>query len=120
MRNPVSRFAYSKSDIGIKRSKFQRSFDHKTTMSAGLLYPLMFDEVLPGDTYSVDLSSLVRMSTPVHPVMDNCYLDLYFFFVPNRLVWDHWKEFMGESPSDPYISNIEYTVPQLVAPDRFN
>lgn len=120
MRNPVSRFAYSKSDIGIKRSKFPRSFDHKTTMSAGLLYPLMVDEVLPGDTYSVDLSSLVRMSTPIHPVMDNCYLDIYFFFVPNRIVWDHWKEFMGESPSDPYISPIEYSVPSLVyPPDSF-
>lgn len=114
MRNPVSRFAYSRSDLGMKRSKFPRSQDHKTTMSAGLLYPLLVDEVLPGDTFSVDMSSLIRMSTPIHPVMDNCFLDTYWFFVPNRIVWDHWKEFMGESPSDPYINPIEYSVPQLV------
>lgn len=114
MRNPVSRFAYSQADLGIRRSQFGRSHDHKTTMSAGLLYPLLCDEVLPGDTYSIDMSSLVRMSTPIHPVMDNCYLDTYWFFVPNRIVWDHWKEFMGESPDDPYINPIEYTVPALI------
>lgn len=113
MRNPVSRFAYSRSDIGLKRSMFERSHDHKTTLSAGVLYPLLLDEVLPGDTYSVDMSSLVRMATPIHPVMDNCFLDTYWFFVPNRIVWDHWKEFMGESPSDPYINPVEYSVPQL-------
>ena len=113
MRNPVSRFAYSSADLGMKRSNFPRSHDHKTTISAGLLYPLLVDEVLPGDTYSVDMSSLVRMSTPVHPVMDNAFLDTYWFFVPNRIVWDHWKEFMGESPTDPYINPVEYSVPSL-------
>lgn len=114
MRNPVSRFAYTQSDLQMRRSLFERSHDHKTTMSAGLLYPLLVDEVLPGDTYSVDIASLVRMSTPIHPVMDNAYLDLYCFFVPNRIVWEHWKEFMGESPEDPYINPIEYSVPMLV------
>lgn len=113
MRNPVSRFAYSSADLGMKRSNFPRSHDHKTTMSAGLLYPLLVDEVLPGDTYSIDMSSLVRMSTPIHPVMDNAFLDTYWFFVPNRIVWDHWKEFMGESPSDPYLNPVEYSVPSL-------
>lgn len=117
MRNPVSRFAYVSSDIGMKRSQFSRNTDHKTTMSAGLLYPLLVDEVLPGDTFSVDMSSLVRMSTPIHPVMDNCFLDTFWFFVPNRIVWDHWKEFMGESPSDPYINPIEYSVPVFFNPD---
>ena len=112
-KSPVSRFAYAMSDLGIRRSLFPRSHDHKTTMSAGLLYPILVDEVLPGDTYSVDTSCLVRMSTPIHPVMDNCYLDTYFFFVPNRIIWDHWKEFMGESPEDPYINPIEYSVPML-------
>lgn len=117
MRNPVSRFAYSQASVGMSRSKFGRSQRHLTTMSAGLLYPLLVDEVLPGDTYSVDMSSLVRMSTPIHPVMDNCYLDVYFFFSPNRIVWDHWKEFMGESPSDPYLNPIEYQVPMFTAPE---
>ena len=115
MRNPVSKFAYVESDVGIKRSMFSRDHDHKTTMSAGLLYPILVDEVLPGDTYSVDMASLIRMSTPIHPVMDNCYLDVYFFYSPNRIVWEHWKEFMGESPVDPYIDPTEYSVPLLKA-----
>lgn len=114
MRNPVSRFAYTQADLDVKRSIFDRTHDHKTTMSSGLLYPLLVDEVYPGDTYSVDLSSLVRMSTPIHPVMDNAFLDLYFFFTPNRIVWDHWKEFMGESPTDPYLNPIEYSIPMLL------
>ena len=113
MRSPVSRFAYTKADLDVKRSQFGRSNRHLTTMSAGILYPLLVDEVLPGDTYTIDVSSLVRMSTPIHPVMDNCFLDLYFFYSPNRIVWDHWKEFMGESPDEPYVNSIEYTVPQL-------
>lgn len=117
MRNPVSRFAYTRSDLDMRRSSFDRNSRHLTTMSAGKLYPLLVDEVLPGDTFSIDMSSLVRMSTPIHPVMDNCYLDTYFFFVPNRIVWDHWKEFMGESPDDPYINPIEYSVPALVPPE---
>lgn len=116
MRNPVSRFARVKSDIDLKRSTFDRNSRHLTTMSAGSLYPLYVDEVLPGDTFSVDLSALLRMSTPIHPVMDNCFLDTFWFFVPNRIIWDHFKEFMGESPSDPYLNPIEYSVPQLIGP----
>ena len=113
MRNPVSRFAYVSADLDIKRSQFSRNQDHKTTLSAGYLYPLFVDEVLPGDTYTVDLASLIRMSTPIHPVMDNCFLDTYWFFVPNRIVWDHWKEFMGEVPYDEYADHIDYSVPVL-------
>ena len=114
MRNPVSNFTYVSSDIGMGRTKMDRNFDLKMTMSAGKLYPFFLDEVLPGDTFSIDTATFFRMTTPIHPVMDNCYLDTFFFFVPNRIVWDHWKEFMGESPSDPYINPIEYSVPQLI------
>lgn len=114
MRNPVSRFAYTQADLNFKRSIFDRTHDHKTTMSAGLLYPLLVDEVYPGDTYSVDLSSLVRMSTPIHPVLDNLFMDIFFFFTPNRVIWDHWKEFMGESPTDPYLNPIDYSIPMLL------
>lgn len=114
MINPAnSRFAYVQSDLGMKRSRFDRPHTHKTTLSAGKLYPLLVDEVLPGDTYSVDTSALVRMSTPIHPVMDDCFLDIYYFFVPARITWEHWKEFMGESPSDPYVNPVEYTIPYL-------
>ena len=113
MRNPVSHFAYADSGVDIKRSVFDRNTDHKFTMSAGLLYPCYVDEYLPGDTFSLDLSILARMSTPVHPVADNCFMDVFFFSVPNRLVWDHWREFMGESPKDPYVNPIKYSIPQL-------
>lgn len=113
-----SRFAIPHSDIKVPRSRFERNHNHKTTMSAGLLYPLYWDEVLPGDTFQCDMNMLVRMSTPVHPVMDDCFFDYYWFFVPNRQIWDHWKEFMGESPIDPYINPIEYTVPQMVPPNN--
>lgn len=113
MRSPISPFIYATSDLDIRRSTFDRNQDHKTTMSAGKLYPVFVDEFLPGDTFVLDTSVLVRMSTPIHPVMDNCFLDLYFFAVPNRLVWTHWVEFMGESPSDPYLNPVEYSVPQL-------
>lgn len=113
MRNPVSRFAYTQADLDVGRSIFDRTHDHKTTMSAGHLYPILVDEVYPGDTYSIDLASLIRMSTPIHPVLDNAYLDVFFFFTPYRIVWDHWKELMGESPQDPYLNSIEYSVPML-------
>ena len=113
MRNPISQFSYADSGIDIQRSVFDRNTDHKFTMSAGLLYPCYVDEYMPGDTFSVDLSALVRMSTPIHPIMDNAFMDVMFFSVPYRLVWDHFKEFMGESPVDPYLNPVEYSIPQL-------
>lgn len=94
------------------RSKFSRNHSHKTTFNEGQLVPFYVDEVLPGDTFVLDTTALVRMSTPVYPVMDNAYLDTFYFFVPNRLVWDHWKEFCGENTSAPWIPETEYTVPQ--------
>ena len=116
MRNPVSRFAYAPVNLDMSRTKMKRTSTHKTTLNAGYLIPIYWDEVLPGDTFKMDVSSLVRMSTPVFPVMDNAYLDLYFFYVPNRTIWEHWKEFMGESPVDPYIESVQYSVPQMIAP----
>lgn len=113
MHNPISPFTYARPNLDISRSRFKRDSDFKTTMSAGLLYPIYCDEYLPGDTFSMDLSMLLRMSTPIHPVMDDAFIDIYWFSVPNRLVWEHWKEFMGESKSDPYLSDTEYSIPQL-------
>lgn len=113
MRNPISQFTYARPNLDISRSRFKRDSDLKTTMSAGLLYPIYCDEYLPGDTFSMDLSMMLRMSTPIHPVMDDAFIDLYWFAVPNRLLWTHFKEFMGESPSDPYLNDVEYSVPQL-------
>lgn len=113
MRNPVSHFAKSISDVNIRRSSFDMNHRRLFTMSAGLLYPCYDQEVIPGDTFKIDTSILCRMSTPIHPVMDDCYMDVYFYFVPNRIVWDHWKQFMGEPEDDPYLTSSEYSVPQL-------
>lgn len=100
-------------NLEITRSRFKRDQDIKLTFDAGQLIPFYVDEVLPGDTFSIDNVGLVRMSTPIFPVMDNCYLDYYYFFVPNRILWEHWKEFMGEVTNEPWVQQTEYTVPQL-------
>lgn len=113
LRNTESHFAQTPT-VNIRRSRFKRPFTHKTTFNAGKLVPLMVDEVLPGDTYSIDTSMVIRMSTPIHPVMDNAYFDYYFFFVPNRLVWDDWQEFMGENPNGPWTTDSRtLTVPKV-------
>lgn len=113
MANDFNRFARTFPSVNITRSRFDRSFPHKTTFNAGVLVPFFCDELLPGDTFSMDTACVCRMSTPIFPVMDNAFLDMYYFFVPNRLVWDHWKEFMGENTSGPWESDIEYTIPQI-------
>ena len=98
----------------IPRSNFRRDCDYKTTMSSGYLYPIFFDEALPGDTFNVNLSSVARMTTPIVPVMDNIKISFFFFSIPNRLVWNNWQKFMGEkdNPADP----TDFLVPQINAP----
>lgn len=100
----------------ISRSRFDRSSSVKTTFNAGDLIPFYVDEVLPGDTFSVDTAKVVRMQTPLTPVMDNIYLDTYYFFVPNRLVWKHWINLMGENTESAWIPETQYSVPQVTAP----
>lgn len=97
----------------ISRSRFKRDQNVKLTFDAGKLIPFYVDEVLPGDTFSVDTIGLVRMTTPIVPVMDNCYLDVYYFFVPNRIVWDNWKEFCGENTTEAWAQKEVYSVPQI-------
>ena len=75
--------------VSISRSRFERKSQHKTSFNLGDIIPVYCDEVLPGDTRSLDMAALVRMSTPIAPIMDNIYLDFFAFFVPNRIVWDH-------------------------------
>lgn len=113
MRNVNSRFSQNPVSTDISRSTFRQHWTHLTTMNAGKLYPVSVIEVLPGDTFSMDTNVLARMSTPIYPVMDDAYLDLYHFFVPNRLVWDHWKNFMGENTDSAWVSDINYEVPQF-------
>lgn len=115
-RNTNSRFALNPTRIDMSRSRFDRSCSYKTTFNVGQLIPFYVDEVLPGDTFSIDTSKVVRMQTLLTPVMDNIYLDTYFFFVPNRIVWEHWRELMGENTQSAWIPQIEYSVPQITSP----
>lgn len=99
----------------IPRSVFDRSFTTKTAFNSGYLIPVFFDEVLPGDTFDVNASFFTRLATPVVPIMDNLWLDSFFFFVPYRLVWDHWTNMHGErrNPQD----SVDYICPTVTAPD---
>lgn len=98
----------------IERSAFNRSRSYKTTMDSGYLIPIFVDEALPGDTYKVSLSTVARLATPIYPIMDNLWMDFFFFAVPNRLVWENWQRFCGER-TDP-ADSIDYVVPQITCP----
>ena len=105
MLNENSRFSQVP-QVDIGRSTFDETHTHTTTLDAGKLVPIFCQEVLPGDTFTLNTATVARMSTPIYPVMDDCYVDTYYFFVPNRLVWSHWKEFMGENSSG-YWKQVE-------------
>lgn len=98
----------------IPRSSFNIQTAHKTTFDAGYLVPVYVDEVLPGDTFNLRMTAFTRLATPLYPTMDNMYLDSFFFFVPNRLIWNNWQKFMGQqdNPGD----STSYEVPQQVSP----
>lgn len=98
----------------IPRSHFDRSHGYKTTFDAGYLVPIFCDEVLPGDTMNMKVSMFARMATPIYPIMDNLFLDTFWFFVPNRLIWDNFQKFMGEreNPGD----STDFLCPQVNAP----
>jgi hypothetical protein len=103
----------------IQRSKFDRSHGLKTTFDASYLIPIYCDEVLPGDTFSMSQTAFARLATPLKPIMDNIYLDTQYFFVPYRLIWDNWQEFMGERKNpddDPSI----YTIPVVSSVNNTN
>lgn len=101
----------------IRRAKFQRDFNLLTTMNEGDLVPIYLDEVLPADTFKINLNALVRMATPLYPVMDNAYMDFYFFFVPARLLWKHFQNLMGQNDSTFWAETTEYTTPVTTAPE---
>lgn len=99
------------------RSIFDRSFGHKTSFNAGELIPFYLEQnVLPGDTFRVTTSKVVRMQTLLTPIMDNMYLDTYYFFVPWRLVWTHVREFFGENTTSAWVQTTPYKIPGISAP----
>lgn len=99
--------------LDITRSRFKRRQDVKLTLNAGQLIPFYVDEVLPGDTFSIDQAAIIRMTTPIFPVMDNCHMDIYYFNVPCRILWKNFKRFMGENDTGPWAQTQEYTIPQV-------
>ena len=102
----------------MRRTKFDRSHVYKTTFDAGKLIPVFVDEVLPGDTTRMSVNYFARLATPIKPIMDNIYLDWFFFFVPNRLVWEHWQNFCFEQ-EDPGDST-DYVIPTVTATGNSN
>jgi len=98
----------------IQRSSFDRTHGYKTTFDAGYLVPVFVDEALPGDSFNLDMTAFCRLATPLHPYMDNAYIDSFWFFVPYRLIWDHWEEMNGQqaNPTD----TTDYLFPQSTAP----
>jgi len=98
----------------IQRSAFDRSHGHKTTLDAGYLVPFLVDELLPGDTYRVDTTAFLRLATPIFPIMDNAYVDIHYYAVPMRLLWENWERMNGaqDAPDDP----TDFTMPQMVSP----
>lgn len=100
----------------IQRSTFDRSSSYKTSFNVGDLIPFYVDEVLPGDTFDITTAKVVRSQTMLTPVMDNIYLDTYYFFVPNRLVWKHWKEFCGENSQGAWAPSTTYEMPVITPP----
>lgn len=98
----------------VPRSRFAIQNTHKTTFDAGYLVPIYCEEVLPGDSWRVKCTAFARLATPIFPVMDNLYLDTFFFYIPNRLLWSNWQKFLGEqqNPGD----STAYLIPEMTSP----
>lgn len=94
-----------------RRSVWPMPHTHKTSFNFGELVPIYRAEVLAADTWKIDLKSVVRMATPIAPIMDDIYLDVFAFFVPFRLVWEHWEEMFGENKNGPWAQTTVYEVP---------
>lgn len=115
-RNVESHFSQLP-QANIQRSIFDRSCSYKTSFNAGDLIPFFVDEVLPGDTFDISTAKVVRSQTLLTPLMDNLYLDTFYFYVPSRLCWTHWTEFCGENTSGPWAPSVDYTIPTIASPE---
>lgn len=107
-------------EIHTPRSKFVKPNSHTTTFDAAELIPVYVNsDILPGTTVNMKMASVIRMQTPLYPTYGNLFLDIMWFFVPHRLVWEHWREFWGEN-SNPWYPEVSYTTPQLVCDKKIN
>jgi hypothetical protein len=100
-------------EIKASRTRFNRDQTVLTTFDSGKLIPFYVDEVLPGDTFNVDTAAIIRMTTPKYPVFDDAFIDFYYFYCPNRILWDDFKQFMGEVENTPWMPTKDYKVPQI-------
>ena len=100
-------------EMKASRTRFNRDQTILTTFDSGKLIPFYVDEVLPGDTFNVNTAAIIRMSTPKYPVMDDAFIDFYYFYCPNRILWDNFKQFMGEVEETPWMPTKTYKVPQI-------
>lgn len=96
------------------RTRFNRDQTILTTFDSGKLIPFFVDEVLPGDTFQIDTSAIIRMTTPKYPVMDDAFIDIYYFYCPNRILWKNFKRFMGETETTPWMEEKTETIPQIL------
>ena len=115
-RNYESRFAGNPTGVNISRSIISRDHSVKFSFNVGDVVPFMCDDILPGDTVTIDTSKVVRLQPMVAPIMDEVFLDTYYFFVPYRLLWNHWINFMGENTASAWEPDVEYSVPQCQIP----
>jgi len=118
MSNMPSNMTHSFSQVPsvkTERSIFRRPSTLKTTLDAGYLVPIYLDEVLPGDSITMKMNSFGRLATPLKPIMDNMYLDVHWFYVPNRLLWDNWESFMGAKEAS---EDVDYVMPTIPMPDN--
>lgn len=102
------------------RTTFNRDQTILTTFDSGQLIPFYVDEVLPGDTFNVNTSAIIRMTTPKYPVMDDAFIDFYYFYCPNRILWDNFKYFMGEVEDTPWMPKKTYKVPKILLENNAN
>lgn len=108
----MNKFALNPTSIDMPRSVFDRSCSLKTSFDMGKLIPIYLDEMLPGDTVSMDMAEVIRMGTPIAPIMDDLYAKISWFFVPYRVIWTHFKQFCGENDTSAWTQTAEYTLPQ--------
>lgn len=111
-----NRFAVNPVNVDISRSMFNMDHSVKFSCNVGEVIPFDCMEVLPGDTFEIDTSKVIRLQPLVAPIMDEVILDTYWFFVPNRLTWIHWQEFMGENTSSAWTPQVEYNIPTITPP----
>lgn len=100
-------------EMKASRTRFNRDQTILTTFDSGKLIPFYVDEVLPGDTFNVDTSAIIRMTTPKYPVMDDAFIDFYYFYCPDRILWNDFKQFMGEVDNKPWMPTKTYKVPEI-------